>query len=211
MEQQTLRPSNKGEPVYVAVHRDEEGVPRGHLVYQTTEAPDGDQTVKVNDFVYCDIKAYRALWEYLLAHDLARKIEMRGCIGPDDPAPSLLLEPRQLNRWEGDGVWLRIVDVEDALPKRSYGTRGRLNLAIRDAMCDWNNATFRLETDGPSAEVRKTSESPDLTMTPNSLATLVAGHRSATFLSRTGLLEAKDDESLALADRIFATNYAPHC
>ena len=155
--------------------------------------------------------AYRALWEYMLAHDLVKKVTMQGSLGTEDPSPSLLLEPRSLNRWEGDGIWMRIVDVEKGLPQRSYGAAGKLHIAVQDNICDWNNATFRLETDGPASEVGRTTVAPDLTMTPNSLATLVAGHRSATFLHRIGLLEAADAAALALADRIFATNYAPHC
>jgi predicted acetyltransferase len=210
-EESMLRPKKKGEPVYVAVSHDGDGEPRGYLAYQTRENQDGSQVLRIKDFIYADMDAYRALWEYMLAHDLVKKITMQGNIGTEDPAPSLLLEPRALNRWEGDGIWMRIVDVEKGLRQRPYGAAGRLNISVADAMCDWNNATFSLETNGPSAEARRTTDEPDLTMTPNSLATLVAGHRPATFLHRIGLIEAKDRGSLALADGMFATDYAPHC
>jgi predicted acetyltransferase len=52
---------------------------------------------------------------------------------------------------------------------------------------------------------------PDLTVPPRSLATLVAGHSSATQLARAGLLDAKDDSVLAKADRMFATTFRPFC
>jgi predicted acetyltransferase len=44
-----------------------------------------------------------------------------------------------------------------------------------------------------------------------SLASLIAGHNSATELRRAGLLDAKDDGALRLADRLFATEYPPYC
>jgi len=40
------------------------------------------------------------------------------------------------------------VDVERALPVRRYGEAGALTLTVRDDLCDWNDGTFRLETDG---------------------------------------------------------------
>ena len=55
---------------------------------------------------------------------------MRGCVGEDDPAPDLLLEPRMLNRRTGDAIWIRVVDVEKALPQRPYGDRGEIVFAV---------------------------------------------------------------------------------
>ena len=46
-------------------------------------------------------------------------------------------------------------------------------------MCSWNDGTWLIETDGPSAMVSRTDRKADLTMRPNSLATLLAGHTPA--------------------------------
>ena len=117
-----------------------------------------------------------------------------------------------LNRKTSDGIWMRVVDVEQALPQRPYGSRGELTFAIEgDDLCPWNNGPYLLETDGRTSAVQRTSRPAQLTMSPNSLASLLAGHRGATFYQRAGLLTADDPACLAVADAIFRTEYAPHC
>jgi predicted acetyltransferase len=112
----------------------------------------------------------------------------------------------------GDAIWMRIVDVQQALAQRPYGARGELTFALpADEMCPWNGTSYLLETDGRTTEVRPTDRAPQLTMRVNSLSTLLAGHRSATHLARAGLVEATDQGALALADALFRTEYAPHC
>jgi predicted acetyltransferase len=211
-----LRPRKKGEPVYIAVYRNADGEARGHIVYQTyndeTVTSGPSQVLDVKDFVYLDLDAYRGLWEYIRRHDLVGSVHISKCIGADDPAPDLLLEPRVLNRRTSDGIWMRVVDIEAAIPQRPYGDRGELTFTLHgDDMCDWNNGTYLLETDGKTTAVRRTDRTPDLTVTPNALATLLAGHRTATHLARAGRLEARDEAALRTADALFRTNYPPNC
>ncbi len=211
----TLRPRKKDAPVYCAVYRDAAGEPRGHVVYTTEEKPGTepgpDQVLTVQDFIALDPEAYRGLWEYLRRHDLVRRVEMQGA-PEDDPAPSLLLEPRMLSARVSDAIWMRIVDAERALMRRPYGSRGELTIAVEgDAMCPWNDGSYLLETDGPTADVSRTDRAADITVSPNVLASLLAGHRSATYFSRAGLLVARDERALRTADGLFRTEYAPHC
>lgn len=215
-EMSTLRARKKDEKTYIAVHRDDSGQPRGYIVYHTREgAHEGSgpgQEMVVRDFVALDMNAWHALWEYIRRHDLVGRVEFSGCVGEDDPAPDLLLEPRQLNRRTGDAIWLRVVDVEKALPQRPYGDRGELTLAVRgDVMCPWNNGSYLLETDGQTTEIRRTDREATLSLTPNALASLLAGQRTATFLTRAGSAESSDIAALRTADRLFRTEYPPHC
>ena len=202
--------------LYFAVYRNAGGEPRGYAAYQTRSQfdmaePGPDQVLTTRDFVPVDAEAHRGLWEFFRKHDLVKRVEI-GNVAEDDPAPLLLLEPRELRRMTSDGVWLRVVDVEDALVRRPYGDRGELTLEIAgDEMCEWNNGAYLLETDGERSEVMRTDREPELTMPPRTLATLIAGHSSATQLSRVGLLEARDERALATADRLFATKYRPYC
>ncbi|MFN0145319.1 MAG: enhanced intracellular survival protein Eis [Dehalococcoidia bacterium] len=209
----TLKAFPKDRPVYVAVYRDAGGSVRGYLVYQTsnwTEArrPGPDQLFDVKDFIALDLDAHRALWEFILKHDLVAQVQMR--VSPDNPAPELLLEPRMLKTAVSDAIWMRVVDAGPALAARPYGDRGELSIRMHDAMCPWNSGTWLLETDGPTAEARQVERTPDLTVTPNALATLIAGARTATHLSRAGAVEGSA-EVLKRADRIFRTEYAPFC
>lgn len=211
----TLRPPKKGQPLYIAVYRNADGEPRGHLVYSTSEEPRNKpgpgQKMVVNDFIPLDLEAQAALWEYIRRHDLVGRVQLHG-MPEDDSLPSLLLEPRMLDRSTGDQIWMRIVDVEQALPQRPYGSRGELTLAVEgDDLCPWNNGTYLLETDGRTSAVQRTTRSAQLTVSPNTLASLLAGHRSATYHQRAGQLVAADQSCLAIADTIFRTEYAPHC
>ncbi len=201
--------------VYFAIYSDESGEPRGYAVYSTKpqelHEPGPNQLMHVRDFIPLDMEARRGLWAFFRSHDLVQKIVMEP-IADDDPSPQLLLEPRQLRRRTGDGVWLRVVDVERALPQRPYGDSGAITIEVHsDDMCKWNNGVYRLETDGETTETTRTERVPDLTLSPRTLASLISGHTSATDLARCDLLNARDPSSLKLADRLFATEYRPYC
>ncbi|MCA9831301.1 MAG: GNAT family N-acetyltransferase [Dehalococcoidia bacterium] len=203
-------------PVRVAIYRDADGQPRGHIVYQAYHAqfdtPGPDQMMDVRDFVYLDLGAHRALWQYILKHDLVRRVDMHGCIGEDDPTPDLLLEPRMLGKHTKDGIWMRVIDVEKALSSRPYGAAGEIVIEVTgDSMCPWNEGRWLLATDGQMTSVARTSRATDLNLSPNALASLLAGYRSATRLSRLGTATPSRPETLRAADAMFATEYAPHC
>jgi len=211
-----FRPENKGEPVYFALYKDAAGDPRGYVVYQTRDVeqpgPGPSQRLTIRDWVALDSEAYRGLWEFLRSHDLVFEITATGPFSVDDSAPNLFLEPRALNQSVKDGVWFRVVDVEAGLPLRPYGANGALTFEISgDSICPWNNGTYSLETDGTTTEVSRTQRPAELTMSVNSLATLVAGQSSATVLHRAGLIEAADSAALSRADALFRTEFAPHC
>ncbi|OAI41095.1 hypothetical protein AYO38_04550 [bacterium SCGC AG-212-C10] len=213
-EASVFRPRKKGEPVYFGVYRNGDGEARGHIVYRTYEEdrPGPNQTLDVSDFVALDMDAYRGLWGYIRRHDLVGTVKMRGVVGEDDPAPDLLLEPRVLRRSTQDAIWMRVVDIEKAVPQRPYGDRGELTFRVDgDAMCPWNEGTWLFETDGTTTDIRRTDRAADLEMPLNTLASLLAGHRAATHYQRAGRLTANSDNALRAADRLFATAYAPFC
>src|SRR5690606_38931302 len=171
---------------HVGVYRvDDE--PRGYMVYRTRETetfaePSPLDQMWVRDLVYLDLDAYRGLWAHMRAHDLIGRVFWHKA-PVDDPAPDLLLEPRALRRHTGDAMWMRLTDVEQALPLRPYGGEGALTLRIRDDLCDWNDGTYRLETNGEEALASRTSDEPDLSMSVNTLAPLFSGLRTATHLA----------------------------
>lgn len=214
-EHQTFR-KPKERPVYTAVYRNAGGEPRGYLVY-TTEAkrrpdPGPDQDMDVRDFCALDTESYRALWNYIRSHDLVAEVRMWNCLPEDDPAPDLLLEPRMLNRTTGDWIWMRIVDVEQALTARPYPVEGKLVIGLpEDEMCPWNACAYELETAPSGSRARVTNGEPDLVIKPNMLSGLLAGYRGATHYLRAGLLEECTPGAAARADSIFRTAYAPFC
>jgi predicted acetyltransferase len=207
-----------GRPAYAAVYRAASGEARGYAVYHTEGPsrplagdPPPNQTLHVRDFAALDHEAYCALWQHIQRHDLVRTVHM-GPMPEDDPAPLLVAEPRELNRQPRDGLWLRVVDAERSLASRPYAMPAELSIRVRDdALCPWNEGTFRVVTEGDKSAVARTGDSPDVIVTPWSLATLLAGQASATQLYGAGRLDGKDPATLARADRMFATRHAPHC
>lgn len=200
-------------PHQMVVYRNAAGDPRGYLTFRNREVedfnPGPNQYMKVGSFVPLDVDAYRGLWDFLAAHDLVREIEMER-VPEDDPASLLLLEPRTLRRKTGDAIWMRIADVELALNQRPYGAAGELNIAVLDDVCTWNAGTYRIETDGTSSNVARTTETADLTVPVARLSQLLSGFASATELARAGLIEASDPTVLGRADRMFATAFRPY-
>ncbi len=207
-----LRVRDKTRP-YVAVYWNDTGEPRGYVVYTTREEDEfslgPNQLLEVKDLAWLDLDAYRGLWEYLRSHDLVREVKLRGLVAEDDPMQGMLLEPRMLNKHTIDAIWMRIVNVERGLPQRPYGDAGELRIDVVDDLLPWNSGRWLFETDGKNTKVTRTDQEPDFSMPVATLATMVAGHRSASFCERAGRLEAARPEALRLADRIFATAYAP--
>ena len=202
---------------HCAVHYDAADRPDGYLLYTIGEksAPSGDpgpdQEMTLTDFVWRDMNAYRGLWEFVRSHDLVGNVAT-AFVAEDDPALALLLEPRILQRRTSDGIWLRVVDAAAALAERGYDMPGETTLAVaEDALCPWNTGTYRLTTDAQQAEAERTNAAAEITLVPQGLASLLAGHTPLSQLVRVGRAEVRDQRRLPMLDALFATRYRPHC
>ena len=206
-------------PTHCAVHYSDSDEPDGYLLYRTQELkpPSGDpvpdQELVVLDFAWRDMNGYRGLWEFVRGHDLVGRVSA-ALMPEDDPAPSLLLEPRVLNRRTSDGIWLRVVDAAAALAARGYDVAGEATLAIaEDPQCPWNVGSYQLATDGVQAEAtrRAAGEAAEIDVTPAALASLLAGHAPLSQLVRVGRASVRDEKRLPALDALFSTRYRPHC
>ena len=157
------------------------------------------------------MNGYRGLWDFVRGHDLAARV-VTHFAAEDDPAPHILLEPRVLQRRTSDGIWLRVVDAAAALAGRGYDMAGETTLAVaEDAECPWNVGAYRLATDGVQAEAQRTSAAPEVTLTTQGFASLLAGHTPLSQLARIGRAEVRDHKRLPALDALFSTRYRPHC
>ncbi len=200
---------------FLAVAYDEAGRPRGYVDYRLKEElshfePGPNQEMETGDFVALDLDAWRALWNYIRGHDLVKTVQFRWA-PEDDPAVDLLLEPRALRRRTGDAMWLRVVDVAQALEGRGYepDAEGAVVLGVRDELCPWNDGAYRVTVEGGQASVKRVRTKPQLTLPVAALGSLYSGFRSATQLSRAGRIEGSA-AALRTADRLLATAYRPH-
>ncbi len=194
---------------------EEDGEPLGYIVYHAGPGlPRADagssQYLRVMDFFAVTPQAHRALWQVLASQDNVGEIRWDNA-PPDDPLPNMIVEPRLLNTQTRDGIMARFVTVEDALSLRPYPESAELRFELLDEFCEWNHGKWRLETDPEASAVsRIDGENVDLTLTPDTLASMVWGRISATDAARAGLLEVHDQRALARWDSALRTKHAPY-
>ena len=135
-------------------------------------------------------EAHAALWQFCLGIDL-----MDSTYAPrrpvDDPLPWMLADPRRLQQSVRDDLWLRLVDVRQALAQRTYAREGSLIIEVVDGFCQWNQGRFKIDGGADGSKCNRTTSEPDLVMTAPDLA---AGYLSAisfTNLSNAGRAEER--------------------
>jgi predicted acetyltransferase len=150
------------------------------------------------------------LWSYLLRLELVEEISALG--RPlDEQVPLLLVDQRACAVGEvRDELWLRLVDVAEALRIRGWApTAGEaVVLEVSDELLPANSGRYRISSAGAE---RVTSSRPDLSCSVLHLATLYLGDRTPSQLAAAGMLEVHDGASVARADRLFAVDAAPWC
>jgi predicted acetyltransferase len=203
-------------PSLVAIY-EEGGEPKGYVAYaakfyEQSAMDDGGQgqRVMVRDYVWNTRGAYRAIWEHLKTFDLATRIWVNAA-PVDDPAPHIMLDPRELHATHRDHLMARIVDIERALPLRPYGAEGRVVFELRDEMCPWNAGRWAMETGADGTTVTRTKESPQLTLDQSGLVQILFGQVSPSLSVRYARADAAPDAPLALWDAMWRTEYAPFC
>lgn len=145
--------------------------------------PDGE--LRLRELFGLDQAAYALLWRHLLDRDLV--VRVRAAQRPvDDPLIHLLAEPRRLNAGWLDDLWVRVVDVERALPARRYSAPVDVVIEVEDALCPWNARRWRLSADTSGARCVPTEEPADLTLPVDALGAAYLGGRPLTPLLAAG-------------------------
>lgn len=194
---------------FAAVHRDAHGQVTGLLVYTVDDTWDGaspDCRLTVRDFLALDQPTANSLWRYVFSVDWVRKVTVKN-IGPDDPLPLLLRDPRAAvpARDNFDFTWLRVLDVPAAFGARTYAGAGRVVLEVSDplghAAGRW---ALEADADGTGRAV-PTGDDADLALTASALGTLYLGAESAPRLAAASLVtELRPGAAVAL-DRLLQT------
>ena len=181
----------------------EDGRIDGYVNYRTQRP-----TVIVNELMAATAEANAALWRFCFDLDLYERTEaIKRPV--DDPLPWMLADPRRLQRSTRDGLWVRIVDVAAALELRQYLANDRITLRVQDDFCSWNSTCFEIDGSLEGATCRRTSGSPDLTVTVAGLASAYMSAATLTTLASAGLVEEHTPGALLRADRMFAAHLKP--
>lgn len=194
------------------VHHDHEGRCDGYLTYRRTDAwerhlPAG--TLRVQDAYAEDPAAYLGLWRVALESDLVGRVTTAR-LPVDDPVRWALADPRRLRvNSLYDGLWLRLLDLERALPGRRYAAAEQLVLEVIDPHRPGNDGCYRLDAGPDGATCARTDTPPDLGLDIADLGSLFLGGVSAAALAGAGRVHEFTQGALAAADRVFATAPAP--
>jgi predicted acetyltransferase len=149
-------------------------------------------------------EATREIWRFLLDVDWMESIHA-GLLPVDHPLFFLLAEPRRMGFRVGDGLWVRLVDVEAALAARSYGEGQSVVIEATDAFCPWNEGRYRI----PGGE--RTDDAPDLRVDVTSLGSVYLGGFTFAELVRALRVEELTSGAIARADTLFYADRAPWC
>jgi predicted acetyltransferase len=157
------------------------------------------------DAIATSTESTRELWRYLFGVDLIAKVSLWNY----DPATPLFLMVRDARRLQlklGDGIWLRLVDVGEALRRRSYADGGSVALEVTDEFCPWNVGRYRAgEGAGP------TEDAAELRLSAADLASAYLGAFSFERLNAAGRVEELADGAIARATGLFRTDLPPYC
>ena len=190
-----------------------------HAVYIRDDRPDGyvlyrvnhqNSKLYVNELIAATDEAAVALWSFCFGVDLRETVEADN--RPlDDPLQWILKDPRRLLRTVHDTLWLRLLNVREALAGRNYAQNGLLVLEIDDPFCPWNAARYELEGGPERSECRPTNGTADLRLSAEDLASVYLGAVRFRTLFHAGRVQVRTPKTLAMADAMFATDLQPWC
>jgi predicted acetyltransferase len=169
----------------------EQGLPRGE--------------VRVVEAFATSVGAARDLWRFLFSIDLTTQVKVWH-LDPGSPLMLMVTDLRSLHLRLGDGLWLRLVDVEAALHARSWAADDSLVLEVRDELCDWNAGRWRV-----GDEVKRTNDEPDLALDVADLACAYLGAFDFERLRDAERVVELTPGAVARASALFRTPRPPFC
>ena len=145
------------------------------------------------------------LWRFLLGLDWTATFNLYR-LPVDHELWHLLAYPRRLQLRIGDGLWLRLVDVEAALAGRRYTGEGSVVLEVADSFLEANGGTYTVSANGVEL-----GGEPELRLDVQALGSIYLGGFTFAELARGLRVEELREGALARADALFATAIRPWC
>jgi predicted acetyltransferase len=189
-----------------------DGEPAAYASYRVKQNWDegfAHSELRVQEAIGTSPRATRELWRFLFGVDLVGRVQAWP-LPPDHPLFLLAKEPKRLRLHLGDGLWLRILDVESALAARSYAAEGEITVELTDGLVPENEGAWRLTSPAKGASVERGGD-PELRLGVGALASTYLGGFSFVELQGAELVEELADGAVARADALFRTSRAPWC
>ncbi|HEY3872879.1 MAG TPA: GNAT family N-acetyltransferase [Actinocrinis sp.] len=193
----------------VLAERDGEAI--GYARYRTKTASEHGVPagrIEVHSVYADDIAGYSALLRYLLDIDLNTFTDFTR-IPVDSPLLYLLADVRAAAPRLSDSLFLRLVELDQALAARTYVTPVDLVLEVTDDLCPWNAGTWRLSGDEKGAACERTQAPAELALDVRDLGAAFLGGMPLRALQAAGLVEERRPGAVAEASRAFHSDVAP--
>jgi predicted acetyltransferase len=186
-----------------------DGKPEGYALYRVRQAFESFASTGawlVSEALATTPEATRALWRFLLDADWTATIEAAK-LPLDHELFHLLAEPRRMRFEATDSLWVRLVDVGEALTARGYVGDGEVVLDVRDAFCPWNEGRWRVSGDG----AERTDGAADIALDAAALGSAYLGGFGFRQLADALRVEELQPGAIARADALFRAERAPFC
>jgi GNAT superfamily N-acetyltransferase len=130
-----------------------------------------------------------ALVRRLVDFDLIGSVQLRtGSV--EDPVFAWTGGPRAATKVETyDSLWIRLVDLPEALTARSWSTPCDVVVEVADKHAPWNEGRWRIHADGSgTASVERTDAEAELRLPVEALGSAYLGGGNLAALARAGLV-----------------------
>ena len=146
----------------------------------------------------------------LVDFDLMATVKV-GKVGVDDPLFLWTGGPRSTSDvGTYDSLWLRIVDLPDALEARAWTQPCDVVVEVEDVHAPWNHGRWRIHADASGqATVERTSADAEVTLAIGSLGAAYLGGGNLVAQLRAGLVDEQRAGAVAELSRAMRTPMAP--
>lgn len=207
--------SNRGGAgsLFYALHESDAGEPDGFVAYRYKHDYQhgiSKTMARVPEFVGASPEVEAALLRYLLDLDLVARVRLERPV--DDHLRRRLADPRRYEvHGMGDHVWVRLVDVADALAARRYTVEGEVVIEVADAFRPQNDGRYRLQGGPDGASCARTTDEPDIVVPVDTLGAAFLGGVSFVGLAAAGRAAEGRAGGLVRADAMFRIGVPPFC
>jgi GNAT superfamily N-acetyltransferase len=169
--------------------------------------PSGDLTVWT---VVGGPAAQLTLLRRLLDFDLIGTVKV-GTVGVDDPLLLWAGGPRSTSDVATyDSLWVRLVDLPEALQARSWNAPCDVVVEVADAAAPWNAGTWRIHAGaGGEATVERSTGEPEVRLDVDALGAAYLGGGNLSAMARAGLVAERRSGAVAELDRAMRTDVRP--
>lgn len=109
-----------------------------------------------------------------------------------------------------DGLWVRLVDLPQALQDRAWSAPCDLVVQVADTAAPWNDGTWRIRADRSGAAlVEPTAAEPDVALSVEAVGAAYLGGGNLAAMHRAGLVAERRRGAVAELSRAMRTDVAP--